>query len=236
MSNLILLLLLTLIPLSVCLFAFRQGSVWLAITVATLYVITNIVAAQIVTITLPILNITLATSIAAPLYASLFLATDMVAERSGAKAARNLVWVGFASQLILVVIGQLVLLFDPLDTKLEEAHQLLFSFAPKLAFASLLAYLVAQNLDIWIFETVRKLTQQRYPALRNLVSTAISQLVDTFIVFSIAFSSQIENWVEVMFATYLIKLLVSLLDTPFFLVSRRLATPQDQNSPEKREI
>ncbi|NOX52648.1 MAG: queuosine precursor transporter [Gammaproteobacteria bacterium] len=229
MTNFLALILLTLLCLGTCLLAFRLGLRWLMAAVATLYVLSNIVAAQVIAIQIPFFGNVIITSVAAPLYASLFLATDMAAERYGHAIARRLVWVGFASQLLLVAVGQVILMFEPLDPSLFNAHQQIFSFAPLLALASLLAYLVSQHLDIWLFQRIRLATQERLPILRNMLSTPISQGVDTFIVFAIAFSTIMDNWIEVMIYTYLVKLLVSIVDTPFFLLSRRISPKTNDN-------
>ncbi len=53
---------------------------------------------------------------------------------------------------------------------------------------SLLAYLVSQNWDVWLFHRIRDRTGSDYLWLRNVVSTGTSQAIDTVIFVSIAFA------------------------------------------------
>ena len=60
-----------------------------------------------------------------------------------------------------------------------------------------MAYLVSQNFDVWFFHKLKSISNNRYPALRNLLSTTLSQFIDTFLVFVIAFYGVIDNWISV---------------------------------------
>jgi len=181
-------------------------------------------AAKIVNIN--IFGIIFPASVAAPLYASLFLATDMIAENYKKKYAYKAIWFGFGSQICLLILGILINLAksDP-ASNIANALNVIFSFTPRLVIGSLVAYLVSQNFDVWFFHKIKNLTKGKYPALRNILSTLISQLIDSFLVFSIAFYGVLDNWLAVMISTYAIKMIVAICDTPFFLVSRKLAKP-----------
>jgi uncharacterized integral membrane protein (TIGR00697 family) len=91
--------------------------------------------------------------------------------------------------------------------------------------ASMIAYLFAQFVDVWLFHFWKRLTRGRYLWLRNNGSTLISQLVDTTCVVLITFwaaitagevpASQVFAWIG---GAYMFKLAVALLDTvPFYL-------------------
>ena len=60
--------------------------------------------------------------------------------------------------------------------------------------------------------------------LRNNLSTIVSQFIDSVLVFAIAFAGVIDNWIEVMLTTYVIKLIVALCDTPWIYFARRLGS------------
>lgn len=91
--------------------------------------------------------------------------------------------------------------------------------------ASMVAYLVAQLVDVWLFHFWRRLTKGRHLWLRNNGSTLVSQLVDTVCVVGITFwgaisagevgADQVLRWIA---GGYAFKFAVALLDTlPFYL-------------------
>ena len=82
----------------------------------------------------------------------------------------------------------------------------------------MLAYLIAQLIDVRIFHYLKKLTGEKKLWLRNNFSTMFSQLVDTVIVNSIFlhFGLNIEweiIW-QVIIASYIFKILIAAVDTP----------------------
>ncbi len=98
-------------------------------------------------------------------------------------------------------------------------------------FASMVAYLMAQLCDVWIFHFWKRLTRGKHLWLRSNGSTLISQLVDTTAVVLITFWSAVAAG-ELSLASvggmirdgYLFKLVVALLDTiPFYIGVRFLS-------------
>ena len=224
MLNAILIVIIMMISLSLILLSFRRGLSTLYVLIAVLYVITNLSAAKIVVVNLGFFSFP--ASVAAPLYASLFLATDMIAESYGKPHAYKAIWFGFGSQIVLLIFGVLLNLFSAdAGSEIANALNVIFSFTPRLVAASLLAYVVSQNFDIWFFHKIKEITEGKYPALRNILSTVCAQFIDTFIVFVVAFYGVLDDWFAVMLSTYIIKVIVALCDTPFFLISRRVAKP-----------
>lgn len=112
-------------------------------------------------------------------YPVAFLVTDLVNRLAGAAAARRVVLAGFAVGVVCSLVGtQIVGDFGPLVTL-------------RIALASGLAFLVAQLLDVGIFNRLRAGAWWRAP----LASTVVSSSVDTAIFFSVAFSAAL-TWIE----------------------------------------
>jgi len=165
------------------------------------------------------------------LYGAMFLATDLLSEHYGTKAARRSVFLGFFAMIVFVLLMQVLLLFETNEYDYaQDALNTLFTLTPRIIVGSLLAYFVAQNIDIYIYEWIKKRTNGKHLWLRNNGSTMISQLIDTLIFTSVGltafsflpFSGVIPTevfWQNVLF-TYLIKLLVAGIDTPFLYLSR----------------
>lgn len=150
-------------------------------------------------------------------YAGTFLATDIISERYGATTARHTVWLGFFAIVVSTGLMQLALLFAPAPS--DTMHQSLvsvFSVLPRIAGASLLAYIVSQRHDVWAFQ----FWKTRFPGplwLRNNMSTIVSQLIDSVIFTMVAFLGVFPPLVlaEIVLSTYLLKAVVAILDTPF---------------------
>jgi len=105
-------------------------------------------------------------------YPFAFLVTDLVNRLQGAAAARRVVLAGFATGVACSLVGtQVMLEFGPAVTL-------------RVAVASGVAFLVAQMLDVAVFDRMRAGAWWRAP----LVSTLVGATVDTMLFFSIAFS------------------------------------------------
>ena len=122
-------------------------------------------------------------------YASSFLVTDILSENYGRKAAQRAVAIGFFSLLSVTLLMFLTIKFVPAESDTMHQHiEGIFGFLPRLAVASLAAYLTSQLHDVWAYQWWRK----RHPAkrhiwLRNNASTMVSQLIDSVIFTFIAF-------------------------------------------------
>jgi len=125
-------------------------------------------------------------------YPVTFMCTDLISELFGEKKARDMVWVGLLLNvwvIFLLWLGGALPGFEPVDPAtggpmLDEAGRLpVFYEIRELAFgavaASMLAYLIAQFVDVRLFHFWKKLTAGKHLWLRNNASTMVSQIVDT---------------------------------------------------------
>ena len=160
------------------------------------------------------------------MYGTIFLATDALNEIFGKKAAKKAVYFGFYILLATLVIMQLALRFIPNDFDIAHgALSTIFGFFPRIVIGSLTAFLISQLLDVHLYQKIRA----RHPGdkflwLRNNGSTMISQLIDTLIFVPIAFlfTYDFQVVVEIFISTYVIKLLVAFLDTPFLYLMKKI--------------
>lgn len=158
------------------------------------------------------------------LYASVFLATDLLSEFYGKEEAKRGVLLGFATLVMAAVYMQIALHFTPSAEDFAQPHlAVIFGFMPRVAVASLAAYLVSQYHDVWAFHAIRERTGEGRLWLRNNASTMFSQLLDSVIFCFIAFAGVFPWSVfwEILFTTYLMKLIVAMLDTPFIYLAKR---------------
>jgi uncharacterized integral membrane protein (TIGR00697 family) len=122
-------------------------------------------------------------------YAVTFLAAQMMVERYGREVAAKSVWIGFGALVIFVLMAQYSIRLTGISDNngLAQAMHQVFSAVPRVACASMAAYLISQNLNIWLFASLRKKHAGRQLWVRSLLSTAAGQLIDSLVFFSIAF-------------------------------------------------
>ncbi len=159
------------------------------------------------------------------IYGSNFLATDIISENHSKKLAHKTIAIGFAALLAFTVTTQMTLAFIPAaDDFVQGSMRTIFSVTPRISLASIATYLVSQNLDIMLYHFIWRKTGDRFLFLRNNFATLIAQLLDSAVFTLLAFWGlfPVTVVVELIFSTYLLKIMVSLLDTPFIYIARRM--------------
>ncbi len=163
-------------------------------------------------------------------YASSFLVTDILSENYGKEDAKKAVWIGFFSLISMTLLMNLSLEFSPLagddfSFVTHEATGTIFKLMPRIALASLTAYLFSQRHDVWAYHFWRKrFSKDRQIWLRNNLSTMVSQLIDSAIFVLIAFWGVYDAKVllEIFITTYFLKWIVAAADTPFVYWGKRI--------------
>ena len=159
-------------------------------------------------------------------YATSFLATDILAENHGPRVARRGVILGLIAMVSMTLLMSIALLFEPApDDFADGPLREIFSIVPRITGASLVAYLVSQWHDIWAFERWKRfLPARKFLWIRNNASTVVSQLIDStiFTIFAFAGIFSTKLLIEIAVTTYLFKIIVAFIDTPFiYLASRK---------------
>ena len=125
-------------------------------------------------------------------YPIAFLVTDLANRVYGKIIARKIVYIGF-------IIGiSSTLLFS---TNFSDLISL------RIAIGSGTAFIVAQLLDVQIFDQLRR----KKWFIAPLVSSCVGSIVDTFLFFSISFYGTNMPWITLSLGDLLVKILVSLL-------------------------
>ena len=169
-------------------------------------------------------NVTFSLAIGVLPYPITFLVTDLISEIYGKKAANRVVVAGifasFFSMGILLIAGLVPALPNsPID---DQTFNQVFALSPIAVLASMMAYLLAQFIDIRIYHFWKNLTKGRHLWLRNNFSTFASQFVDTFTVVGLLCAFGVLPWdafVGLVISGVVFKILVALIDTPLLYLS-----------------
>ena len=156
-------------------------------------------------------------------YPITFLITDLVSEIYGKKKANQMVTAGiFASlfSLLIVYVAQAVPAtgWSPVNDTLFTN---VFGATAVAVFASMMAYLLAQYVDIHVFHFWKRLTKGKHLWLRNNFSTFFSQFIDTAAVLLLLCSFGKIEWsrfTALLISGFLFKVLIAALDTPFLYI------------------
>ena len=153
-------------------------------------------------------------------YPITFLITDLISEIYGKKKAKDVVITGiFASffSITILLISEAVPAIENSPISDEEFKKV-FSVSSIAVFASMLAYLIAQLVDIRIYHFWKKLTKGKLLWLRNNFSTFSSQFIDSSLVIGLLCFFDILSWDlfwGLALSAIIFKVFVALIDTPF---------------------
>ena len=168
-------------------------------------------------------------------YPITFLCTDLISEIFGKKRATIIVWTGLVVNLWLGLILWLGGIATEFATSTESigtnnAFLTIRHLALGTITASMVAYFLAQYIDVSVFHFLKNLTKGKYLWIRNNGSTMISQLVDTSAVILITHfltyskplpkdNSELMGLMTLIFYAYLFKFFAALIDTPIFYMA-----------------
>ncbi|MCF2240509.1 queuosine precursor transporter, partial [Halobacterium salinarum] len=140
-------------------------------------------------VSLPVTGAALVLPGAALAYAVTFFASDCYAELYGRRNAQVMVNVGFVMNLVLLalVYSTVRAPIAPFSGVGQDAFATVLLSAGNIVAGSLLAYVVSQNWDVIAFHAIRDRTGASHLWLRNIGSTATSQIIDTVIFVTVAF-------------------------------------------------
>lgn len=145
-----------------------------------------------------------------------FLITDIIAEKWGKKIAQKAVWAGLMANVILIISLYIATSWTPASFALAQSEMFakVLILTPRIILGSIIAYLVSQNMDIFLFHFLKNKTKKKHLWLRNNVSTIISQLIDSSIFIVIAFYG-VFPVIPLILGQWVLKVIIALLDTPF---------------------
>lgn len=117
-----------------------------------------------------------------------YIIGDVTTEVYGFGNARRVIWAGFAMNFLVVMLGGIATMLPSPDYwEGAEAFNFVFGLAPRIACASLAAFVVGSMINAWVMEEMHERHGERYFALRAILSTIAGEGADSIIFFPIAF-------------------------------------------------
>lgn len=167
----------------------------------------------------------LSTAIGTVMFASTFLATDILTECYSPKDAKKAINIGLFSNIILIVSTQIALLYKPSEFDYaHEAMNTLFSLNLRISIASAVMYYIANMADIYVFSKIRQKTDGKMLWLRNNVATILCNCLENFGFIGLAFAGvyNVQTILTIAISTSIVEAIVAVCDTPFLYLARRI--------------
>ncbi|MCC0654219.1 queuosine precursor transporter [Clostridioides sp. ES-S-0001-03] len=183
----------------------------------TSLVVSNIVAGKVV----DIFGLVVPAAVVA--YPLTFLCTDIIGEIWGKEEANRTVKRGILMQLFSLLLITIAIALPSASFATEYSSNLKVVLGQNVRFvlASLIAYILAQSNDVFIFHKLKERFNGKHKWLRNNASTMLSQLIDTAIFITIGFWGTVPSLITMIMSQYVVKFFLALLDTPFFYLLTR---------------
>ncbi|MCC3683191.1 queuosine precursor transporter, partial [Staphylococcus epidermidis] len=144
----------------------------------------------------------------------------------GRKVAKRAVWLGFSSTLVMIIVMQMSLHFIPAPVdNAQNSLKMIFDLVPRIAIGSIIAYIIGQHIDVFIFSMIKKIfSSDKTFFIRAYGSTILSSIIDTGLFVSIAFIGTMPGTAvfEIFITTYLLKLVSTIFNVPFGYIAKSL--------------
>jgi len=162
------------------------------------------------------------------LFSSTYLCTDILSEHFGKDKAQKNVLISFVSFLFVTIVMLVTIGFNPSTNDwAQDSLENIFTPMSRFFIASMIAYLVSQYFDVWIYSTIKKFTMNRFLWLRNNLSTILSSLIDNTVFSILAWiilNPNPETFYNVIMiyilGTYILRIFIAFIDTPFMYLSK----------------
>ncbi|HBA13496.1 MAG TPA: queuosine precursor transporter [Bacteroidaceae bacterium] len=157
-----------------------------------------------------------------------YIVNDCIVEIWGYKMAKFAIILAFTMNFLVMAMGGIaILLPSPADWGGAEHFNAVFSLAPRIAVASLTAFLIGSFLNAKVMDKMKRIHKERLFPLRSIVSTVVGECADSIIFFPIAFAGvwPVDELIKMMGIQALFKTLYEVILLPITnRVVRRLRT------------
>lgn len=159
------------------------------------------------------------------LFASNFLATDILTECYGIKESKKGVFIGLFFAITYIILSQLTLFFVPNEIDMvNDSMKNIFALSSRVCISSITMFFISNIADVYLYNKLKEIFKGKKMWLRNNISTILCNCVENFLFVSGAFLF-VYPFKEVMMiaiSTSLIEIIVAVCDTPFLYIAKNL--------------
>lgn len=157
------------------------------------------------------------------LFASTFLATDILSEKYSTKESKKAVNIGIISVILFTIATQFSLLFKPNDLDMvNDSLKNIFTFNLRISISSIVMCYLSNMLDIIVFEKIKKRIPNKM-WVRNNIATIISNCLENYLFTIFAFIGiyDLKTILAIATTTTILEIIIAICDTPFLYLSKK---------------
>ncbi len=146
-----------------------------------------------------------------------YIINDCIAEVWGFRKARLIIWMGFLMNFMVVALGKIAVALPGAPFwEGREGFDFVFGFAPRIAAASLTAFLVGSFINAYVMSKMKIASRGKNFSLRAVVSTIAGESADSIIFFPLAFGGLIpgNELINLMIVQVVLKTLYEIIILP----------------------
>jgi uncharacterized integral membrane protein (TIGR00697 family) len=137
---------------------------------------------------------------------------DLMTEIWGFKTSRKVIFLTFFCNILMIASTTLPIFLPSPDymADIDKSYEMIFTYVPRIIFASLIAFLIGELANAFLMEKIRIWTGKRFLWMRTIGSSVVGYLLDTVIFTTIAFAgtAPLGDILSMIFSTYGIKMLI----------------------------
>lgn len=157
------------------------------------------------------------------LFASTFLATDILSECYGKEESKKAVYISFFAVILFIISNQICLLYSPNGIDFaNESMNTLFSTTFRISASSVIMFFIANMADVILFDKLKTKFNGKHLWLRNNLSTIVCNCIENFMFMMIAFIGvyEFKEIISIAISTSIIETIIALCDTPFLYLAK----------------
>lgn len=146
-----------------------------------------------------------------------YIINDCIAEVWGFRKARLIIWMGFLMNFMVVALGQIAVALPAAPFwEGEESFDFVFGLAPRIAAASLTAFLVGSFINAYVMSKMKIASHGKNFSLRAVLSTVAGESADSLIFFPLAFGGlmPVNELIKMIIVQVVLKTLYEIIILP----------------------
>ena len=158
------------------------------------------------------------------LFASTFLATDILSEKYSTKENRKAINLGICAVVLFTIATQFALRFIPNELDMvNDSLKNIFTFNLRISISSIVMCYLSNMLDIIVFEKIKKKIPNKM-WIRNNIATIISNCLENYLFTIFAFIGiyDLKTIFAIATTTTILEIMIAICDTPFLYLSKKL--------------
>ncbi|WP_321436674.1 queuosine precursor transporter [uncultured Bacteroides sp.] len=117
-----------------------------------------------------------------------YVINDCITEVWGFRKARLIIWIAFAVNFLAILLFQISVALPPASHwMMQDSYAAVLAQTPRIAFASLLAFLVGSFLNAYVMSRMKIMHHGKKFGQRAIASTVLGELADTFVFTTVGF-------------------------------------------------